>query len=303
MVHGVMSGEAVVKEQGFKSVFFPKKIAPEVQAMLEGDWVSSGEGFMAWWRLADQSREFWVETPSELTRVHVTPRKHLFVPSRWSTQHSALKQNLLETLGGTRTTDFLPCLCDGVVLQQRTDQWKLPCEELSCGLWVGRSRFSKEGTNLQARSLPPPGATFHGRALALGMEDGEERHLGRAPLLRGAVPRHLAAAGAEDHLAGAAASTSAPGRGGRYEGHQQDDAGRADHQVPGEQDQHALQPTRGALIALLRSSTQGSGSRVLPFGKFNGWMCREVPPGYRQWAQEEVAANPNHSPDLAAFAS
>ena len=36
MVHGVMSGEAVVKEQGFKSVFFPKKIAPEVQAMLEG---------------------------------------------------------------------------------------------------------------------------------------------------------------------------------------------------------------------------------------------------------------------------
>eukprot|EP00439_Symbiodinium_sp_Y106_P078417 s1097_g17.t1 len=213
MVHGVMSGEAVVKEQGFKSVFFPKKIAPEVQAMLEGDWVSSGEGFMAWWRLADQSREFWVETPSELTRVHVTPRKHLFVPSRWSTQHSALKQNLLETLGGTRTTDFLPCLCDGVVLQQRTDQWKLPCEELSCGLWVGRSRFSKEGTNLQARSLPPPGATFHGRALALGMEDGEERHLGRAPLLRGAVPRHLAAAGAEDHLAGAAASTSAPGRG------------------------------------------------------------------------------------------
>ena len=135
MVHGVMSGEAVVKEQGFKSVFFPKKIAPEVQAMLEGDWVSSGEGFMAWWRLADQSREFWVETPSELTRVHVTPRKHLFVPSRWSTQHSALKQNLLETLGGTRTTDFLPCLCDGVVLQQRTDQWKLPCEELrvDCG--------------------------------------------------------------------------------------------------------------------------------------------------------------------------
>ena len=55
-------------------------------------------------------------------------------------------------------------------------------------------------------------------------------------------------------------------------------------------------PIRGAMIALPRRSTEAPDDRVTPFGKFTGWLYRE---GYRQWAKE----NPNHYPDLAAFAA
>ena len=62
-------------------------------------------------------------------------------------------------------------------------------------------------------------------------------------------------------------------------------------------------PTRGALMAMLRVSTQSPGDQVMPFGKFKGWMYKETPKGYRDWAVQEVASNPNHHPDLGRYAS
>ena len=62
-------------------------------------------------------------------------------------------------------------------------------------------------------------------------------------------------------------------------------------------------PTRGALISLLRAATQTPGEQIMNFGKFRGWMFKETPQGYRQRAQAEVAANANHSPELAMYAS
>ena len=50
-------------------------------------------------------------------------------------------------------------------------------------------------------------------------------------------------------------------------------------------------------------ATQTPGEQVVNFGKFKGWMYKETPQGYRQWAQAEVAANANHSPELAMYAS
>ena len=72
-----------------KTVFYPKKVAIEVQAMLEESWSKGGQAFVAWWRRADQPMGFWVETSAEMIRVYVVPRVNLFAPSRWATEPSA----------------------------------------------------------------------------------------------------------------------------------------------------------------------------------------------------------------------
>ena len=39
----------------------------------------------------------------------------------------------------------------------------------------------------------------------------------------------------------------------------------------------------------------------MPFGKYKGYKYGEVPVGYLEWAEEEIKANVNHSPDLARW--
>ena len=244
-------------DQGSRLLFYPKKVSLEVQAMLEGPWESGGQSFLAWWNGADQSRDFWVETASEMIRVHVTPRKYLFVPSKWNTQNTELKHALLNALGGTRITEHLPCLSEGSVLLTQTDQWQESCRELSCGLWVGRSRFSKAFP--QAPSTLSPAPSPHGLGARLGMEDEEGRHADRTSGVRGGVPCSLDGARAEEHVARTAASTCAHNRGRPDEGDHQADAGRAGDPVQGCQRAFATEADEGRADCLAPDGHPGTG--------------------------------------------
>ena len=150
-------------------IFFPKKISPEVQNMLTEKWeqTSGGQAFLAWWKGANQSRDFWVETPNQLIRVHVVPRKHPFDPALWTTKYTRLKDTLLTRLGPSRVTDFIPCLTEGVVLHSLTDMWqeehsigdmqveRAHAKFVESGLWVGRSCFSKLAMAKKGLQAPP----------------------------------------------------------------------------------------------------------------------------------------------------
>ncbi|CAE7767068.1 unnamed protein product [Symbiodinium sp. CCMP2592] len=265
-------------EVGRTTVFFPKKVAPEVHNMLAEPWGLGGQSFLVWW-----SRDFWLETPSEMIRVHVTPRKHLFVPSNWKTQHGELKRALLKVLGPTRTTEYIPCLNEGAVLLSQCDQWQEACPETTCGLWVDRSRFSKAAAHAPSLDLA---AATHGLRAPVGMENEEGADPGRAPGIRRGLPRALD-------------TTGKP----RMKGISKLTLGELLQKCQECQVTLPPKPTRGALISLLRTANQTPGEQVLAFGKFRGWMFKETPPGYRQWAQAEVAANANHSPELAMYAS
>lgn len=61
-------------------------------------------------------------------------------------------------------------------------------------------------------------------------------------------------------------------------------------------------PTRGVLMKMLRDNTPPTAEEMVPFGKYKGYKYGEVPDGYLVWAEEEVKANVNHSPDLARLA-
>lgn len=60
--------------------------------------------------------------------------------------------------------------------------------------------------------------------------------------------------------------------------------------------------SRGSLMKLLRESQSPTGEEHVCFGSYKGYKFKEVHEGYLQWAMEETASNPNHSPDLARLA-
>ena len=60
--------------------------------------------------------------------------------------------------------------------------------------------------------------------------------------------------------------------------------------------------TRGLLMKLLRENAPPTGDEVVCFGMYKGYLYKEVNEKYLQWAMEEVAANPQHSLDLARLA-
>lgn len=61
-------------------------------------------------------------------------------------------------------------------------------------------------------------------------------------------------------------------------------------------------PTRGVLMKMLRDNIPPTAEEMVPFGKYKGYKYGEVPVGYLEWAEEEIKANVNHSPDLARLA-
>ena len=63
MTQGDSAGSDLSRGHGAETVFFPKKVAPEVHNMLKEPWGLGGQSFLAWWRGADQSRDCWLETP------------------------------------------------------------------------------------------------------------------------------------------------------------------------------------------------------------------------------------------------
>ncbi|CAE7268762.1 GIP, partial [Symbiodinium sp. CCMP2456] len=250
MAHGGITGEAASGDQGFKALFFPKKVPTVVREMLEGAWDSGGQGFMAWWRTADQSRDFWVETPTEMIRVHMVPRKS--VKSCLVDFGSAAADS--PKWPSPRPTPLRPARRH---MASTTSVWKLKKAEI-------------------IEELRSYGVPCHERWLLPELRNIlQEQRAARAPPAETDPMKGISKLSLSELITRC------------------------------QENQITLpsKPTRGALIALLRSSTQAPGERLLPFGKFRGWMYKETPEGYRQWAQAEVEANANHSPDLAAFAS
>eukprot|EP00913_Durusdinium_trenchii_P017481 g16427.t1 len=63
-------------------------------------------------------------------------------------------------------------------------------------------------------------------------------------------------------------------------------------------------PTKGWLIKVLRESRSTPADTIVPFGKFKGWLYREVPRQYLAWAVDEVKAKGESAhPDLARLAT
>ena len=125
-----------------QTLFFGKKVGKSVEQLLTRDPFSS-ESFMHWWREKDYLRDFWIETPDFLYRVHVTPRSTMFSPLHWKTGNHELKKQLLAVLDDERETVMIPCTMSG---KQSTLRhcWR---DESDHGrtrfLWVGRSRFRR----------------------------------------------------------------------------------------------------------------------------------------------------------------
>eukprot|EP00913_Durusdinium_trenchii_P003903 g3612.t1 len=62
--------------------------------------------------------------------------------------------------------------------------------------------------------------------------------------------------------------------------------------------------TKGWLIHQLRESRSTPADTVVPFGKFKGWLYREVPPGYLRWAVAEAKEKADEAhPDLRRLAN
>ena len=174
--------EHQVELQAPKTLFYPKKVSMAVRAMLEGNWDRGGQAFTLWWNQAQQSRDFWVETATEMIRIHVVPRMDKFDPSKWTTTNQSLKQSLLATLGDVRVSECVPCIGQGLVLREDRGPWKHnqahgtgPPVDRALGLWVGRSRFLKANQGgicapTNSKAAPPA----HGRA-EVSMEDAQRR--------------------------------------------------------------------------------------------------------------------------------
>ena len=187
---------------GFKPLFYPKKLSREIQIMLESNHTLSGASFMGWWKNANQSRDFWMETECEFIRVHVVPRKHLFNPSAWNTSLVTLKKQLLDSLDGHRITEHISCLSEGVlssVLEDDTYQEIVAPQHVNSP-WIGRSRFRKfKVATGDTHDLPgfSDGTNACVRNVAMVHEEG--RADGRAGAPGSSSPCQLVGAGAAVH--------------------------------------------------------------------------------------------------------
>ena len=175
-------------------LFYPKKLPIEIQIMLSSPTLG-GTGFLCWWKTVKQSRDFWVETETEFIRIHVVPRKTWFDPSRWNTSLSTLKQMLLKQLTGKRTTEYLPCLAAGTLVEIHHDVFSVDGDPGPAFTpWIGRSRFTKQVHAVCTTSPCTACTTFDAfsRPVAMEHEEGsascraERKGRGGAHLMDGA---------------------------------------------------------------------------------------------------------------------
>lgn len=102
------------KETNKGTLFYPKKIPSEVHGMLTTTTTLGQASFFAWWRSANQSNDFWVETDREMIRVYVIPRRDPFNPSQRRTTNLALKEALLSRISGMCISEVVLVLGEGV---------------------------------------------------------------------------------------------------------------------------------------------------------------------------------------------
>ena len=190
----------------FKMLFHPKKIPLEVHNMLSTSSLLGAASFFSWWRHANQSNDFWIETADEMIRVHVAPRRTLFSPAKWKTSNTSLLGSLLSSLVGDRVTESVSVLSEGTVIKSLQDSFQHDTlVEPEGGLWIGRSRFVKR--NFEPAVDPTvPSDSLSSHALSsnspFGMEDEEGRAASRAGGTGSSSPQHLDGARAEDYVDG-----------------------------------------------------------------------------------------------------
>ncbi|OLQ11910.1 Phthiocerol synthesis polyketide synthase type I PpsA [Symbiodinium microadriaticum] len=237
-----------------RGIFYPKKLDPTIMSMVSGEWDLGGHTFFTWWRGAKQSRDFWVETESELIRVHVVPRKHTFNPSLWTTKYAHLKDALLDELADTRCTDVIPCLSEGVVLKRFQDVW-LQSED------VKQDEILEE--------LGSYNVLVHPRWTVPELRDIliEQRQTHGVPKAAAPDPMKGISKMTLDELVA--------------------EAQKQHITLP-------PKPTKGALLRMLRDSKSTEADTVVPFGKYKTWYYRELPRGYLQWAVQETKSGGSH---------
>ena len=133
-----------------KPLFYPKKLALEVENMLKSPSLSK-VSFYTWWQTANQSRDFWIENADMIIRVHVVPRKFPFDPRAWKTPLHHLKDQLLDMLGEVRYTEVIPCHAEGLHELRHEGAWRSEnwndmvddVKDMFGNLWIGRSCFKK----------------------------------------------------------------------------------------------------------------------------------------------------------------
>ena len=216
--------------------------------MLESEHVLSGASFITWWKTANQSRDFWVETELELIRIHVVPRKHLFNPSSWKTTLSSLKQQLISRLDGHRITEHIPCLGEGVVSTNFEDD-TYHNTDMPHGLvypWIGRSRFRKIKPDQRDQScLSNSGEPADAFQRTIAMVHEAQRVGGRAGSARDCRSSQLDGARVEVDPVGAKGAGEAAQGGEPSEGAHQDDLGGALSRSNSVGDQHAASSDQG----------------------------------------------------------
>ena len=288
------------------TVFYPKKLTREVHNMLVGDWGAGGHTFVTWWKGSNQSRDFWVETPEEMVRIHVIPRKRTFDPGLWTTKYTHLRDNLLGCLGQARRTEAVPCVAEGLVMHASECLWRENDSELrivslfnlDCGsvaaasrsklLLVGLFRALQLERCMSAPALKSPlKAELQAELEAYSVV---VHHKWTVPELRSLVieqrqARGVSSTNKEDPMAGITKMTLA--------------------QLKTEATKQGLtlpeQPTRGLLMRMLRDAQQTEDTTVLPFGKYKGWHYVETPQGYTAIGRSSRSGNSH--PDLVRYAN
>ena len=111
----VPTTQAVYMAANGEQLFIPKKLSAGVHDMLSRE-PFHHETFLHWWRSKQYYRDFWIETPHHLYRIHVTPRRSSFDPRSWQTAKGDLKETLLARLAAHCETVTIPCTTSALPL-------------------------------------------------------------------------------------------------------------------------------------------------------------------------------------------
>ena len=169
--HESTSGEGYCKGSignNGQKIFYPKKISTAVHNMLSMNGFCE-HSFSIWWKDTNISQDFWTETQNSLIRIHVVPRRTLFNPLAWSTQHQAQKEALLDALGLVRSTWGIACGSHRG-LPPIHGPWKEDDNNSYPVLWIGKTVFSRRP---MSPSLFSSLRSEHGTASAHTTPQGE----------------------------------------------------------------------------------------------------------------------------------
>ena len=194
--------------QPFRTIFYPKNLEEIYVQAFTAEHLAP-ELFMSWWKETPVSRDFWIESEGHVDRIHVTPRKYMFDPSKWNTTVKDLKDELLAVLGETRTSTCVPCV-DGKLVLEVAHDWKVEDGKHAGYLWIGRSRFKRRTS---ASQFVEPQAFIVLNEPAKPMEDEEARVGGGTSRSRSPVSEPLDSAGAQASGVGSEGTPSEEGHG------------------------------------------------------------------------------------------